>query len=136
MKAIEAICGRRTTGIRITDPHLRSCNAVKGYHIRATDGDIGHVQGFIIEDATWAIRYLIVNTSNWWVGHEVLLSPEWITDVNWSQSVVSIDVDQKAIRNSPAYDPAVPLGRELEGALYSHYGRSAYWRDPLASAVA
>jgi uncharacterized protein YrrD len=118
------------------DPHLRSCNAVKGYNIRATDGDIGHVQGFIIEDATWAIRYLIVNTSNWWVGHEVLVSPEWITDVNWSQSVVSIDVDQKAIRNSPAYDPAVSLGRELEGALYRHYGRSTYWRDPLARAVA
>jgi hypothetical protein len=89
---------------RDEDAHLRSCNAVKGYHIHARDGEIGHVKGFLVDDYLWAVRYLIVNTSNWWVGHEVLISPEWIQDVSWSDSKVSIDLDRQTIKNSPEYD--------------------------------
>ena len=63
---------------RDDDPHLRSCEAVVGYHIHATDGEVGHVEGFLIDDETWAIRYLVVNTSNWWLGHKVLIAPQWI----------------------------------------------------------
>jgi len=119
-----------------SDPHLRSCQAVTGYHIRAKDGEIGHVQGFLVDDSTWSIRYLIVNTSNWWMGHQVLVSPEWIKDVDWAESVVTIDLDRQSIRQSPAYDAAAPLAREAEGALYSHYNRTSYWLDPKARAVA
>src|SRR5665213_1445576 len=65
------------------DPHLRSGNAMSRYHVHATDGDIGHVQGLLIDERTWAIRYMIANTSNWWMGHEVLIAPDWIEDMNW-----------------------------------------------------
>src|SRR5688572_30756225 len=54
------------------DAHLRSCNELKGYQLHATDGDIGHVDDMLVEDRTWAIRYLVVNTSKWWGGHRVL----------------------------------------------------------------
>ena len=59
------------------DPHLRSCTAVTGYHIHAVDGELGHVQGMLVDEGSWAIRYLIVNTSNWWLGHQVLIAPEF-----------------------------------------------------------
>lgn len=118
------------------DPHLRSCQVVTGYHIRARDGEIGHVQGFLVDDSTWSVRYLIVNTSNWWMGHQVLVSPEWIKDVDWAESVVTIDLDRQSIKESPTYDANAPLAREAEGALYSHYRRSRYWQDPKARAVA
>jgi hypothetical protein len=124
---------RRDTG---ADPHLRSCQTVTGYHIRAKDGEIGHVQGFLVDDSTWAVRYLIVNTSNWWIGHQVLVSPEWIRDVDWAESVVTIDLDRQSIKESPTYDADAPLAREAEGALYTHYNRSSYWQDPKARAVA
>jgi hypothetical protein len=119
-----------------SDPHLRSCNAVKGYHIHARDGEIGHVQGFLVDDSMWSIRYLIVDTSNWWMGHQILLSPEWIKDVSWSQSTVNIDLDRQAIKDAPAYDPDAPLLREAEGSIYSHYGRRAYWHDSQPRAAA
>ena len=119
-----------------TDPHLRSCNAVKGYHIQAKDGEIGHVQGFLIDDSTWSIRYLIVNTSNWWMGHQVLLSPEWIEDVSWRESIVTIDLDRETIKAAPAYDPDASLEREAEGTIYGHYGRQRYWDTPRDRAVA
>jgi sporulation protein YlmC with PRC-barrel domain len=119
-----------------SDPHLRSCESVKGYHIRAKDGEIGHVQGYLVDDGTWSIRYLIVNTSNWWMGHQILLSPEWIQEVSWSESVVSIDLDRQAIKDAPAYDDDAPLERNSEGSLYSHYGRHGYWHEQRDRAVA
>jgi hypothetical protein len=61
-----------------TDSHLRSTKAVTGYHIEAADGEIGHVDGFIVDDEAWAIRYIEVATKNWWPGKKVLVSPAWI----------------------------------------------------------
>ena len=61
------------------DPHLRSIEAVTGYHIHASDGEIGHVEDFLIEDADWSIRYLVVDTKNWWPGKKVLISPRSVT---------------------------------------------------------
>lgn len=99
------------------DPHLRSGNAVERYYVHASDGDIGHVQGFLIDDQCWAIRYLIVNTSNWWAGHQVIIAPEWIDDVNWLDSKVSVDLTRQAVKNSPSYDEApssAPLSPVLQ----------------------
>lgn len=111
------------------DPHLRSCNAVKGYRIQANDGEIGHVQGFVVDDDTWSIRYMIVNTSNWWVGHKVLVSPEWIKHVSWSGSCVEVSLDRQTIKDAPAYDENLPFGRDDELAIYNHYDRKTYWRN-------
>lgn len=65
-------------GEKAWDPHLRSTDNVGGYCIQALDGDIGHVEDFIIDDETWAIRYLVIDTRNWWAGKKVLVSPKWI----------------------------------------------------------
>lgn len=109
------------------DPHLRSCKSVTGYHIGATDGEIGHVQGFIVDDQNWAIRYVVADTSNWWLGHQVIVSPQWIQDVSWSERTVAVNMTQKAIKDAPAYDPAVLLDRAQEIGIYEHYGRPGYW---------
>lgn len=118
------------------DPHLRSCDAVMGYHIRATDGEIGHVEGFLVDDSTWSIRYLIVNTSNWWVGHKVLVSPEWIQDVNWAGSYVNVSLERQAIKDAPVYDEKQPFDRGAELAIYGHFDRGTYWRNQRERAVA
>jgi hypothetical protein len=111
------------------DPHLRSCNAVSGYHLAASDGEIGHVQGFLLDDLTWSIRYMIVNTSNWWVGHQVLVSPEWIEKVSWGDSSVAVSLDRQAIKSAPAYTEGMSFDRDTESGIYHHYGRKAYWRS-------
>jgi uncharacterized protein YrrD len=109
------------------DPHLRSCNAVKGYHLIASDGEIGHVQGFLVDDLTWSIRYLVVNTSNWWVGHQVLVSPEWIERVSWENLEVTVALDRAAIQRAPVYTEGMAVDRKAESDLYTHYGRKGYW---------
>jgi len=123
----ENYAGYRRAPTKEGDPHLRSCKAVTGYHIRAKDGEIGHVQGFLVDDTTWAIRYMVVNTSNWWIGHLALISPEWIDSVNWAESFVAIDLDRGKVKAAPPYDEEAPLGRDAETAIYDHYGRHGYW---------
>ena len=117
---------------RNDDPHLRSCAAVTGYHLRAIDGEIGHVAGYLIDDETWAIRYIIIDTSNWWLGHKVLIAPQWITDVLWSDRTVSVNLSLALIKSAPAYDPNLPWDREMDRRLYEHYGRAGYWADDVA----
>ncbi|MBK6569820.1 PRC-barrel domain containing protein [Candidatus Aalborgicola defluviihabitans] len=120
---------------REDDPHLRSCAAVAGYHVHASDGDIGHVQGMLVDEATWAIRYLVINTSNWWMGNKVLIPPEWITNVNWADSSVTVNLTRATVRNSPHYESSADLNRSREQELYSHYGRSTYWEREHAREV-
>ncbi|GBL45600.1 hypothetical protein SFMTTN_1410 [Sulfuriferula multivorans] len=109
------------------DPHLRSCKEVMDYHIEATDGDIGHVQGMLVDEETWAIRYIIVNTSNWWLGHQVLIAPQWIQDVSWSDATVSVNLTRQAVKDAPPYDSAAQLDRDQEIGIHEHYGRIGYW---------
>jgi hypothetical protein len=110
------------------DPHLRSCNAVKGYHIHASDGEIGQVAGFLIDDATWSIRYMIVNTSNWWMGHKVLVSPEWIERVSWIDMSVKVALTRQSIKDAPPFSEDALLDRNYEADMYAHYGRDPYWK--------
>jgi hypothetical protein len=112
---------------RNDNPHLRSCNAVTGYHVHAPDGEIGHVSGFLVDEANWAIRYLIVDTSNWWMGHEVLISPTWISGVHWTDKTVSVELNRESVKASPPYDSTAMLGPERERDLHQHYGRPGYW---------
>lgn len=97
-----------------------------GYHIGATDGEMGYVQGMLVDEKSWAIRYLIVNTSNWWIGHQVLLAPAWITKVNWLERSVTADLTREAIQKSPPYDPAHMPDPSLEIRIHEHHGRRGY----------
>ena len=91
------------------DEHLRSSRHVIGYHIEASDAAIGHIEDFLFDDETWAIRYAVVDTRNWLPGKLVLISPERISNVNWAERSVVVDMRREAVRNSPTYDPAVDL---------------------------
>jgi hypothetical protein len=103
------------------DHHLRSVRAVTGHMIEARDGAIGHVDDFLIEDREWAIRYLVVDTRNWWPGKKVLIAPQWIARVGWEESKVHVDLTRTAIKSSPAYDPTQPLTPDYAGLLNEHY---------------
>src|SRR5579863_4231445 len=109
------------------DSHLRTTQEVAGYHIEATDGEIGHVKDFLFDDETWAIRYLEVDTRNWWPGKKVLVSPAWIDNVSWPDSKVYITLSRETIKNGPEWIDSMPVTREYEAKLFGHYARLPYW---------
>jgi len=86
------------------DLHLRSSHQVKGYHIHASDGDIGHIDDFILDDQTWQISYLLVNTHNWIGAKKVLVAVRHIKEVQWKDSKVVVDITVDEIKNSSAID--------------------------------
>jgi sporulation protein YlmC with PRC-barrel domain len=117
----------------VWDPYLRSTQGVTGHNIQAADGEIvGHVEDFIIDDETWAIRYLIIDTQNWWPGKKVLVSPKWIERVSWSESKVFINLSRESIRQSPEYSEESLLTRDYESRLHGHFNRQGYWVDEPA----
>jgi hypothetical protein len=118
------------------DAHLRSCNAVSGYHVHAVDGEIGHVCGYLIDEKSWAIRFLVVNTSHWWMGHQVLVASEWIAGVDWALSTVTTALTRQAIKEAPTFDPELLLDDSAERSLYTHYGRPAYREEAVRAHVA
>jgi hypothetical protein len=122
-----------TRGEKAWDPHLRSTDAVSGYHIQAADGEIGHVKDFIVDDDTWAIRYLVVDTQNWWGGKKVLVAPQWIERVSWTESKVFVDLYREAIKQSPEYTEESLPTRDYEDRLHRHYSRQGYWMDRPAA---
>jgi hypothetical protein len=112
------------------DPHLRSASEVTGYGIEATDGELGHVEDFLLDEESWAIRYVIVDPRNWWPGDHVLIGTDWFTAVNWEERTVSVDLTREAVRNAPVWQPKSRVDRPWETELYGHYRRSGYWERP------
>jgi hypothetical protein len=109
------------------DLHLRGTDQVTGYFIQASDGDIGHVDDFMIDDETWAIRYLIVDTRNWLPDKKVLISPRWIESVSWDQSKVLVHLSRETIKKSPKFWDGFLMTREYETELHGHYNHRGYW---------
>jgi len=103
------------------DPHLRSIEAVTGYHIHASDGEIGHVEDFLLEEADWSIQYLVVDTQNWWPGKRVLISPRSAKEIDWTDRLVNLKVDRQGVKDSPAYDASTTVGRAYEKHFHRHY---------------
>jgi hypothetical protein len=114
------------------DRHLRSTHEVTGYHVHAPDGEIGHIDDFIIDGETWAIRYLVVATKNWWPGKKVLISPKWIESVSWDAGEVVIGLNRETIKAAPEYTEKSLLTRDYETGLHGHYNREGYWVEELA----
>jgi hypothetical protein len=104
------------------DVHLRSVEAVTGYHIHASDGEIGHVEDFLVEDGDWSIHYLVVDTKNWWPGKKVLVSSRSAGEIDWMDRLVNLDVDRQKIKDSPPYDATMTIDHACDEKLLTYYG--------------
>ncbi len=109
------------------ESNIRSLDEVEEYSIHATDGKVGHVDDFLVDDDAWMIRYMTVETGNWLSGKTVLISPKWIDGVSWVRREIDVELSREAIENSPEYDPSSPVDREYEARLHEHYGVPKYW---------
>jgi hypothetical protein len=110
-----------------SDPHLRSLREVVGYHLQGSDGELGHIKDLIVDDRAWAIRYLVIDTSNWGLGKDILIPPHWVERFSWAENQVHVGLLRATIENGPVWNPDEPITREFEVRLYDYYRRSAYW---------
>jgi hypothetical protein len=99
-----AATARRRESEESYDEHLRSVNEVRGYHIEAVNGEIGHVDDFIIDDQDWAIRSIIIKTGGWLSGRRTLVSPQSIEGISWTESKMFVSLTRDQIASGPEYD--------------------------------
>ncbi|MGH7366764.1 MAG: PRC-barrel domain-containing protein [Candidatus Rokuibacteriota bacterium] len=104
------------------DPHLRSVRAITGYFVHAIGGDVGHVEDFLVDDDSWAIRHLLVSVRSWLAIHRVLVPVGWIARVSWGARAVEVSLPAEAIRLAPTYDRTAGVSREHEARLGRYYG--------------
>lgn len=109
------------------NPHLRSINEVIGYHIQCMEGTIGHIDDLILDTESWSMRYVVIDTRNWFPGKKVIIAFDWITHFTWEDRKAHVDLTRKQIKNAPIYDSHLPVNRAYEIQLYDFYGRPTYW---------
>lgn len=85
---------------------LHKTNGLRGYHILATDGEIGHVDDFLIDDGGWTVRYLVVDTSNWIGGRSVLISAAALDRIDSPARKIHVKLTREAIERGPSVETA------------------------------
>lgn len=83
---------------------LRSVRRSTGYHIHAVDGEVGHVDDFLIGATDWRIRHLLVDTSNWIGGRAVVIASDTVQHVDADREMLHVASTRAAIQNAPAFD--------------------------------
>ncbi len=120
--ADETEAGAQGPAMREADPHLRSFGEVTGYRVHAVDGEIGHIENLMLDDADWSVRYFIVDTRNWWFGQRVLISPLAVKRIDWFDRHVELNVSRELVKASPPWDPLAAFDDDYAERLHEHYG--------------
>jgi sporulation protein YlmC with PRC-barrel domain len=103
------------------NPHLRSIAEFAAYDIHATDGEIGGVEDVLIDDNGWTVRYLTIDTGNWWPGERVLIAPRSVLKIDWAAKIIYLNVDRETVKKSPAYDPAITVDGAYDEKHLAYY---------------
>jgi hypothetical protein len=108
-------------------PPLRSTGDMTGCHIHARDGTIGHIDDVLVDPATWRIRYVVVDTGNFWPGKQVLVVPRALTGIDWVERTAEVDLTRDQVRNGPAFEPGQILDLDFEARYRAYYGYPLDW---------
>ena len=85
---------------------LHKTSELRGYHILATDGEIGHVDDFLLDDGGRVVQYLVVDTSNWIGGRSVLISTAAIERIDSPARKIRVTLTRDAIKRAPSVESA------------------------------
>jgi sporulation protein YlmC with PRC-barrel domain len=99
------------------DAHLRSTKMLAGLHLHCTDGPLGHVEDFLIDDQPWSVRDLVVDTRNWWPGKRVRIEPALVESIDWDDREIRLSLPREQVEDRPAYEYAAPSNEPMVGAV-------------------
>lgn len=82
------------------DIHLRSTLSVAGYGIETSDGAIGRVTDFLVDDKTWDIQELVVETGHWYSGKQILIPTGRINRISYNESKIHVSLTKEDIERT------------------------------------
>lgn len=113
---------------------LRAARDLAGYSIHATDGDIGEAHDLLF-DASWRVRYVVVDTGKWLSGRKVVIPPDAFEAPDWFGRVIPVRLTKTQVESSPELAHNAAVSRGHEEATYRHYGWPPYWIPPIAATM-
>jgi hypothetical protein len=99
------------------DAHLRSTKMLMGIRLHCTNGQLGHVADFLIDDQTWSVRDLVVDTRNWWPGKHVLIEPGLVEGIDWDRREIRLSLPREQVEQRPAYQHGEQPESQLVGSV-------------------
>ena len=90
----------------LVDVGLRSANELAGFHVKASDGEVGQVEDLLLDDDLSRILFLVVEVKGLLFGKKVLAGPRLISIVDWATFTVHVDANRQALKNAQEYNPA------------------------------
>ena len=109
---------------------LRSLKELEQYKVTATDGNVGSVIDFLLDDECWTVRHLVVETGSFFIERQVLISPISFRAVDWLAARFHLALTMDKVKNSPSADTDKPVSRQHERDYYGYYGYPYYWGNP------
>jgi hypothetical protein len=108
--------------------HIFSTDSLRGCTITSYDGIAGHVEDLVLDTKLWSIPYLQVKTRHDGPNKQILVSSDWVCQINMSQRAIYTDLPCSLIAQAPGFDPAQTISPEYEARLAWHYGNPGHWR--------
>lgn len=102
-----------------------------GNGLVAVDGDIGRCKDLLLDERSWALRYLVVDTHKWLpFGRKLVISPVSVDTSKSTADTIAVKLTREQIKHSPPLADHEPVSREYEKNLYQYYGYGGYWTGP------
>ena len=111
---------------------LRQIEALKGYTVNGTDGEIGNVNDILFDSSHWTVRHLVVDTGGLIGDHRHLISPYAVTNIDADDKRIDLDLTEQRVKDAPGIDADLPVSRQLEAQYYDYYAWPYYWTGPYS----
>jgi len=110
---------------------LRRSGELQWSQVISLDGEIGKVRDVCFDEASWMVRYLIVDTGGWLSGRKVPIDPRSVELIDRNLHTVWVSLSRAQIESSPRIDIGELGAREHEMQLNRHYGYGSCWTHSM-----
>ena len=88
----------------------------------ASDGLIGRAADFLVDDTDWQVRYMLVDTGDWWPGEKILIAPQTIQTMQSDQRAIELSASRDRVKGAPRYRPDMTVDGDYDQKFLTYYG--------------
>ena len=104
------------------ESHVHQAKHVTRYELAVTDGSFGKIDDLLIDESSFKIKYFVADMRKWLPGgKKVLISPQWIEEIEWAAARIRINVTRDQLESAPEYRTELDLTDERESELWLHF---------------
>ena len=114
---------------------IQPISALKGFAMEASDGRMGNIVDFLFDDASWKVRWLVVDCGTWLKRRKVLIHPSAVSYVNLLDEQFEVNLTKARVEGSPEWGEHQPVSQRMQNRLYDYYGWDPLWGGPYLGAA-